>query len=354
MHRFAKTKTLKEESFLSRNQQQQKLLLQQEKMFAVMEKKFMDKFERMEKIFSSKMNSLISNAQIHQQHQQQFLIQLQQQQQQFLLQQQQQFLLQQQQQQPQNEQQQPQEHQQQQHQPQEHTHIHAQQPDEQQLHAQQPHEQQQQQQSSTHPPQEHHTQEQQLHQPQEHPPQEHPPQEHHTQEQKLHQPQEHPPQEHHTQEQQLHAQQPDEQQLHEQQQQQQSSTHQPLFSLFDHPFSIPSEVSSYLGLLQNDDPDTNTITTLNPQKKLPSRAKNLAMAVFLGIKDAFPSDVLLKSTLTAKGKLGQLDVHKVNFIKQKTLVQLGATREDWFICQPRLKELLREHRKKLSKMSKMS
>ena len=209
------------------------------------------------------MNSLISNAQIHQQHQQQFLIQLQQQQQQFLLQQQQQFLLQQQQQQPQNEQQQPQEH---------------------------------------------------------------------------------PPQE-----QQLHAQQP-----HEQQQQQQSSTHQPLFSLFDHPFSIPSEVSSYLGLLQNDDPDTNTITTLNHQKKLPSRAKNLAMAVFLGIKDAFPSDVLLKSTLTAKGKLGQLDVHKVNFIKQKTLVQLGATRQDWFICQPRLKELLREHRKKLSKMSKMS
>ena len=28
--------------------------------------------------------------------------------------------------------------------------------------------------------------------------------------------------------------------------------------------------------------------------------------------------------------------------------------EDWFICQPRLRELLREHRKKLSKMSKMS
>ena len=138
------------------------------------------------------------------------------------------------------------------------------------------------------------------------------------------------------------------QQPQEQQQQLQettSSPHQPSFSLMD-PFITSAEVSSYLSILNNDKP----AAALNPQKKIPC-SNHLAKEIFHRIKDSFSRDTLLTSTLSGKGKFGLLDREKISLIKEQSLVKLGATTEDWYACQNRLSELLREYRKKLSKMT---
>ena len=136
------------------------------------------------------------------------------------------------------------------------------------------------------------------------------------------------------------------QQPQEQQQQLQetsSSPHQPSFSLMD-PLITSAEVSSYLSILNNDKP----AAALNPQKKI-SCSNHLAKKIFNRIKDSFSRDTLLTSTLSGKGKFGLLDREKISLIKEQTLIKTGATTEDWYACQNRLSELLREYRKKLSK-----
>ena len=125
------------------------------------------------------------------------------------------------------------------------------------------------------------------------------------------------------------------QQPQEQQQQLQetsSSPHQPSFSLMD-PFITPAEVSSYLSILNKDEP----ATALNHQKKI-SCSNHLAKEIFQRIKDSFSRDILMTSTLLDKGKFGLLDRKKISLIKERTLVKLGATTEDWYACQNRLSE----------------
>ena len=81
-------------------------------------------------------------------------------------------------------------------------------------------------------------------------------------------------------------------------------------------------------------------------KLLPHQQK-FAKKIFIEIKEAFADEELMTKSLTGKGKFGMLDKEKISLIKKNTLAELGVASRDWDVCLPKVKELLRDHRKRL-------
>ena len=112
-----------------------------------------------------------------------------------------------------------------------------------------------------------------------------------------------------------------------------------------------SFLSNYLGLLNDATPTTATTATPTASNTIDTEEtkygtfhKNLAKSIVEDIKETFSTEVLRTHTLTGKGGYAQLDKDKMDLLKQRILVQFGASRLDWNLVLPKVKSMLRDFR----------